>query len=793
MTRPAAGGAGGRRAADPDPDRTRSRPRALLPVALLPVLLTTVGVVAPAAAAAPHTAVPVLAAAPADEAVDPDRPVRLEVNLFEPRTVTPGSLIRVKGTVVNTGTAAIEDLDLRLQRGDVLLSRAELAADDADPDPSTTVVLPFQPLAERLEAGESSTFDYEVDSTELRLDRDGVYPVLLNVNGSIDGDTRRVGELSTFVVQQPLQPTARTAVAWLWPLTERTHRTASGGFADDELAGSIADEGRLDRALGVIERLPGSSATPSLPVTLAIDPALVEELQIMAAGEYEVPGGQGSGTDAAQAFLDRLKAMAAVHPVVALPYGDVDADALETAGLGDVVTRSLPGAPAGTAQDPPGSPADTSTDAPVPPGGESGAPADVPVPDEGAGARILADELEVEPRTDLAWAPGGTLLPGTLDRLRAGGMDQVVLGPEAVSSGDSAVGLTDATAAAAVTVGTAGGPWAGLVADSRLTAVVGSSQLAAGGPRLAEQRYLAELAVLTAQAAPDTEQTVLVTAPRDVDAGPDGAGAMMADTTSLPWLRPVALESLTTGPATEDGDLLEPTDPLRLDTAGLLGVTGANDARNDLAGAVEGDAATALQAFDAAVARGTSVAWRDDPAGFRDSAADLAATMQRLRGRVTLLSPADGTYTLASSDAPLVLTVRNDLPFAVRVLPEVRARGNRALSIGDMGVRVLAPGERAVLQVPTSLGQSGGFVVTATLTTPGGSPLGEPVQLQVRSTAYGPISLIITFGAAGLLGLLFLRRLVLFVLRRRARTRAGSAADAGVPLGPDGTPTRSPV
>ncbi len=796
MTRPAAGGAGGRPAAAPDSVRTGSRPRAL-PAALLPVLLTTVGVVAPAAAAAaapaPHAAVPVLAVAPADETGDAGRPVRLEVNLFEPRTVTPGSLIRVKGTVVNTGGTAIEDLDLRLQRGDVLLSRAELAADDVDPDPSTTVVLPFQELTDRLEAGESQSFDYTVDSAELRLDRDGVYPVLLNVNGSVGGDTRRVGELSTFVVQQPLQPAARTAVAWLWPLTERTHRTASGRFADDGLADSIAAEGRLDRALGVVERLPGSSATPSLPLTLAIDPALVEELQLMAEGPYEVPGGQGTGTEAAGTFLGRLKAVAAVHPVVALPYGDVDVDALETAGLGDVVTRSLPGAPAGTAQDPPGSPAGAAPDAPVPPAGESGAPADVPARDEGAGARILAAELDVEPRTDLAWAPGGTLLPGTLDRLRDGGIEQVVLGPGALSSGNSAVGLTDVTAAAALTVGTPGGPVAGLVADSRLTAVVGGSQLAAGGPRLAEQRYLAELAVLTAQAPPGTEQTVLVTAPRDVDAGPEGAGAMMADTTSLPWLRPVPLESLTGGPSTEDGDLLEPTDPVRLDTAGLLGVRETNDARNDLAGAVEGDAATALQAFDAAVARGTSVAWRFDPDGFRDAAADLSATMQRLRGRVTLLAPADGTYTLASSDAPLVLTVRNDLPFAVRVLPEVRARGNRALSIGDIGVRVLAPGERAVLQVPTSLGQSGGFAVTATLTTPGGSPLGERVQLQVRSTAYGPISLIITFGAASLLGLLFLRRLVLFVLRRRARARTGGPDHGGIPLGPDGMPTRSPV
>lgn len=796
MTRPAAGRAGGRPAAASGSDRTGARPRALLRAALLPVLLTTVGALAPPAAAAPvpPATLPVLTAAPVDDdASDPDRPVRISVSRFEPRTVTPGSLVTVTGTLTNTGSTAIEDLAVRLQRGDVLVSREQLAAADAEGDEPSAVLAPFQPGPDRIEPGAEQSFSYTVDSAELRLDRDGVYPLLLNVNGSVDGETRRVAQLSTFVVQQPLVPAARTAVAWLWPLTERTHRTASGRFTDDELAESIADEGRLDRALGVIERLTGTSATaPVLPVTLAVDPALVEELQVMAAGEYEVPGGTGSGTEAAVDYLRRLRDMAAVHPVVALPYGDVDVDALETTGLGDVVTRSLPGAPAGTAQAPPGSPPDGATSTPPAPPGGSGDPAD-PAPEEGAGARILAEALGVEPRTDLAWAPGGTLLTGTLARLREGGIDQVVLGPDALSTGSSAVGLADPTAAAAVTVDSAAGSMAGLVADARLGEVVAGGELATGGPRLAEQRYLAELAVLTAQAEPGTEQTVLVAAPRDVDAGPDGAGAMMADTASQPWLRPVALDALAGGPASEDGDLVEPADPLRLDPAGLLTVREATVSRDDLAGAVEGDPAVALQSFDAAVARGTSVAWRSDPEGFRDSAADLTATMQRLRGQVTLLAPADGTYTLASSDAPLVLTVRNDLPFAVRVVPEVRARGNRALSIGDIGVRTLAPGERAVLQIPTSLGQSGGFAVTATLTTPEGGPLGERVQLSVRSTAYGPISLIITIGAASLLGVLFLRRLVLFVLRRRGR--AGGVEDGGPPLGPDGAPppTRSPV
>ncbi|PZU42632.1 MAG: hypothetical protein DI571_11025 [Arsenicicoccus sp.] len=100
-----------------------------------------------------------------------------------------------------------------------------------------------------------------------------------------------------------------------------------------------------------------------------------------------------------------------------------------------------------------------------------------------------------------------------------------------------------------------------------------------------------------------------------------------------------------------------------------------------------------------------------------------------------------------------------------------------------------------MLQVPITMRQSGGVTVTAALTTPGGGALGERVELQVRSTAYGPISLIITIGAAALLALLFLRRLVHFLLRRRARA---TGSEAGVPpLGPDGSPspgpTRSPV
>jgi hypothetical protein len=788
---------------------------ALLRAAVAPLLATALGtalgLAAPPAQAAPPVApdAPVLAAAPApepdDDSSDETRPVEIEVGRFEPRTLTPGATVTVTGTLVNSGAAPITDLRMRLQRGDVLTTRAELAAVAREPDPATAVLPGFQPVPGELAPGGELDFSYTVASSSLALDRDGVYPVLLNVNGAVAGpdassEQRRVGELPSYVVQQPALPPARTAVAWLWPLVERTHRSPSGRFADDDLTDVISEGGRLDRALAVVERLPdvqppgAPQPVPNLNVTLAIDPALVEELQIMAAGPYDVGDGDtGRGTEAAAAFLERLSAVARLHSVAALPYGDVDADALQASGLPDVLTRTLPGTPAGTAQDPPGS-EDEAAAATSAPAGSTGTTAPEPEPAEiGAGAEILGRMLDVEPRTDLAWAAGGSLRGDTLTTLQEGGARTVVLGTGGLTEGDAAVGLRGTTAAARTSVTTATGPLGVLVADPTLGDVVGSAEEVPGGPRMAEQRYLAELAVIGLQAPAGTEQTMLVAAPRDVEAGPEGAGAMMADTTALPWLRPATLDQLAAGPAAAAGQLQGQGSP-HLDAAGLAAVVNSVAVRDDLAGAVVDDPDIALRSYDAAVARTTAVAWRTDPEGFRTAAADLRATMDRLRSQVTLLAPADGTYSLASSDAPLVLTVRNDLPVAVEVRLVVRARGSHSLSISDIGLQTLAPGERTTLQVPTEVRQSGGFAVTAQLTTPAGGPLGDEIQLQVKSTAYGPISLLITIGAAALLGLLFLRRLVKYVLRRRRAAREQAGAEgvpegAAVPL----PPNRSPV
>ncbi|WP_324275120.1 hypothetical protein [Blastococcus brunescens] len=140
--------------------------RTALPrAAVAPLFATALGLgvlggpAATAAAAplpAPVLAVPAFTAAPDENALGPDRPVTIEVGRFEPRTITPGSLVTVTGLLTNTGSAPITDLSVRLQRGDVLTTRAELAADQRDPDPATTVLVPFQPVDGALPPATSS-------------------------------------------------------------------------------------------------------------------------------------------------------------------------------------------------------------------------------------------------------------------------------------------------------------------------------------------------------------------------------------------------------------------------------------------------------------------------------------------------------------------------------------------------------------------------------------------------------------------------------------------------------------
>lgn len=648
-------------------------------------------------------------------------PVTITVQQIDPRTVTPGSTVTVTGTLTNTGRAAIDNLVLRLQSGTVLTSRDALRRNDEDPSPATTGFGEFIELDGSLPAGASMPFRYQTTAAELGLAELGVYPVLVNVNGVPSGDVeQRVGQVETYlpVFAQPVA--APTSVSWLWPLVDRPHRDGTGAFTDDDLAGAVASGGRLDRLLSIAE------AAPAVPLTLVVDPMLVDTLQVMSApaGYRLVDGSAGRGAAAAAAWLDRLRALATGHPVLALPYGDLDAVALTRGGLGDEVAAAVK-----------------------------------------AGQDLVAAGLDVQPLDELAWPVSGVLTEAALRVLRDAGISEVVLSESAFDPGSIDFRRTGS---AVSTLQTGAGAATALVTDSSLDTIVAGSTGWPTGPRLAEQRYLAELAMITAEA-PSTTRSLLIAPPRRFDPSTAVAGAMLSDTTMLPWLAASGVTDLSAAPTTDRGPLVYPA-PASRDELGDPGLRHLQDAvagRKDFASMLVTATASDRQAAQAvtgpleqAVWRAGSSYWREDPAGFAAAVASAGAAVEAQRERVLLVVPADGTYSLASAAAPLIFTVANQLPLPVQVRITVDASGAAGLSTDNVGMQTLPAAGRALIEVPATVQRSGEFRVSAAIFTPAGGTLGAPVQLRVRSTAYGVIALIITVAAGALLVLLFALRLI---------------------------------
>lgn len=669
--------------------------------------------------------------APASAATDV---VTITVTALDPLTVTPDAPITVAGVVTNVTDVTIRGLVIRLQRGPALTTRDALAANDGEADPAVDGYASFVDLADAVDAGDSVSFSYQTTADELGLSETGVYPLLVNVNGKPDGDVeQRVGELNTVLPFFAEPPAAPTAVAWLWPLVDRPHRTADGTFRDDELADSVAGGGRLERLLSLAE------AAPQARLTLAVDPLLVEDLQAMVGGYRTVGGTEGGGGAAATAWLERLRALAATHPVLALPYADVDVVALTRAGLAPQVDTAMT-----------------------------------------RGRDIVADALDRPPERTLAWPVDGLLSEAALGAYTAAGSTAFVLSPTAVDSEPRR------TPSAAATVRSAAGELTALVSDAALDRIVAAADSWPTGPRLAVQRYLGELAMITAEA-PSAGRQLLVVPPRRLDPRATYALPMLAVSGTQSWLSSTDVVELLRAPPVQRGALVYPdaAGALELDTAGMstLGGTVAAiaDFESMLVVETEEQERTAQALNDPLqrmVLSAACSAWRADAASLRRWVELTSEAVQARRRLVKLIVPTDGTYSLASASASLVFTVDNQLPLPVQVRISVDASQVAGLSTGQVGAQVLAPASRTLIEVPATVERPGEFRVSAAIFTPSGGTLGEPVQLTVRSTVYGGIALIITIGAGALLALLFARR----VFRRLRYGRP--VAPPAVPLEP---------
>lgn len=727
--------------------------------------------------------------------------VTIELDGMAPRVVTaagPATLV-VSGTVHNGSDRDIKDLEIRVQRGEALSADGDLRAALAGEAVTDTARPRFTDLPGTLAPGGDANFSITVPLRgggpidSLQIDEPGVYPLLVNLNGQPDfGGRARLAAVRLLlpVLGLPAQDTlpavpasprqAPTPLSILWPIVDEPHRLVTGDQAaivlrDDELATRLAPGGRLYGLVQAALNAAPAGSPLAASMCVAIDPDLVDTVRLMAELSYQMPDGAGGkGQAAAAQWLRRLQELVTGRCVLALPMADADLVALSRAGLTDLAGRAR-------------------TD----------------------GAQLIRDVLGVSPNTDLAWPAGEVLDERTLTDLASLGSSAVVLDPRgiadpAAAEGEPVVGiatgapatatqralLVDALAGRAL-AGPGPAPAAPTRPDQGSPTVIPSTTPAGGTGPLSTQDGLAALAFHagTAPAAPGFPTAscgrpavqrecpgILLAPPRRWSPTPAEAGELLraaAELISEGQARPRALTELLAGSRPRTAATLSypaPATEVRADVIATVATVSAQlrdvEAATSRDPRVGYDPARLLDPMRFGLLRGTSTAWRDDPGMAARTVRQSQDRLTELRESVQIVPPG-GPYLLAASNSPLLLNLNNPLPVQI----DVRITLSQAAGLRTAPIEVtnLPAGSRRQIRVPAEVIRAGQFSVEAQLSTPNGTrlgPRGAASRIQLRSTAYGTVTLFLTGGAAVALVLLAGLRITRRV--RAARTPEGT-------------------
>ena len=649
-----------------------------------------------------------------------------------PAVAPTDSTVTVAVTITNNTDTALTRLQIRGVRDSPIIRSSALDTMLAHPVPpadnSLTQPMPTTVYTAEVAAHSSAQFSYSFLASSVRqsggvcLCQSGIYPIDLTAYAA--GPTSspaQVAWVQTYIVSAASAP-ATEQVSWLWPLIDRPHQLADADvFLNDDLASEIATGGRLDRALQTLEQVSAASL-----VTVVIDPQLIDELSQMSTG-YRVQSGAttvaGSGSAAAAAWLNRLRTVLTTLPFTFTPYGDPAVNAVTAAhlswssGLSALTT-----------------------------------------------ARISAalGRLPTTANATVAWPPGETLTTDALGRLALDGTTTVVLNDSTLAGAKNASPALSAVAPVAV-AGQPNTTMRALVTSSALEQRV-NGLLAAGGSQLAQlPALLAELALpaLQTKASPSF---VVLTPDRYVDASPATAAAVITSTAQSSWSQPIAAATAAaTITPTDHGNLVPPdTGHYGGSTQLIAAATNATAFVTEFSSALApSDQATVLGSFPAAIAACQSAAWGVYPTAANTFDGMLAGLQASLSGQVQIVRPANGSYSLASSSAPLLISIANNLSVPVSVRITMSSVGGVAgFRTDDAGVQTIPAASRRTIKVQAHVSRSGHFRVEAVLLMPAGAAFGAPLPLTIYSSALGTIGVIITVVAAAVLLLALVYRFV---------------------------------
>ncbi|EMD28042.1 DUF6049 family protein [Amycolatopsis azurea] len=677
-----------------------------------------------------------------------DQPrLRVDLDQLNPRVVTTTSTsITVTGRVTNVGDRPISKLSVRLQLGARLQSEQQIGdvlAGGKFKDLAATEFVDLEP--DKLEAGQSAKLDLEVplgQSSKLQFPKPGVYPLLVNVNGTPDfGGPERLAAVSLLmpVLGVPgkasaSRPPSAPSTSLLWPISNSTVHVVSaplGGpltLADERLADELATGGRLD-SLVAAARAAEADTKVSSSLCLAIDPDLVATVDGMSRGYQVATGGgpvPGKGAVTAKNWLGQLKALVAGRCVVTLPFADADLTALTKVRAGDATDTALMATALG-------------------------------------GAATIKNLLGIQPQDGVLW-PGGVLDSQTVEAIGKAGVKTVLTDSRRLQSDSPVSGGVSLEG-----TGLRAQPIDALVSSALNGSGSTQNGLGAiafraglGGQGEGQERPLL-IAPPRHWAATGTELTTFLQRMGDFYA------AGLVRSTPLP-------ELLGEGPS---GTASVNYDPQDL-TAATSGDVTARMSQIDnetlgLSSAMTMDATKRVNPADViapvrlAIIRAASTSWRGSNAEI--ATGNARGDLEAIRSQVTVERPKQ-TIALASGASPLPAYITNGLPVGVNVRTVLK--NNVGLRATEAVPERTVPANGAVNQLlPVEALRAGRFSVDVSLTTPDGTRLGTDARFELTSTEYGAITIIITVTAAGALLLLSSRR----IYRRIKDSRADRAGE----------------
>jgi hypothetical protein len=700
-------------------------------------------------------------------------PMSIAITSVSPTFATPKGTVTVSGTVTNGTSTAADDLTVQLYSSSLRLANRDAMDNYLTAAPGDTGV--DSPLPKSLQAlGSVPAHTTQRWSLTLRVSQVGmtsfgVYPLaaqLYQFESPVDADR-------TFLPFWPATSQARNvqpvSLAWIWPLIDVPHQTACPALLNNNLAASLASDGRLNQLLAV-----GSSALGrSADLTWAIDPALLSDAKVMTAryrvgGSATCIGGSGHPPSAtAQAWLARVKSIAAQQDFFATPYADVDVAALSHRGLNTSLAdafadgRNEAQAILGRAQRVSAPPGATGTIAwPANGIADYGVLESLAAPPNQIGTVILSSSM-MQPAPPVSFT--ATAVTTTPDGL--GSQLHVLLADD---------GIEQILAA----------PSGGIPGTTS-----GDAQSSSGAATSArEQWFLAETAMIAAEQ-PHTARAVVVAPPRRWDPGSGLASALLQDTVSTPWLRPASLSSLV---ATRS-----PTGQVPRQAPPQLRVSQSELKTSLLRQVQRVDGQIALlksilvhpgpRYLSTAMAAVQSSAWSGMPGGRRTAKQllrGIAAYVAAQQHQVSIVDPLRVTLGGKSGEVPV--SISNHLRQAVRVRLQVDVPSTGRVTIGNPTSPVTVPGgEQKTIKIPVRAAEAGSTTLTLWLATPGGRPLpGSTAKLTVEATHFGTMAIVIIGIALAVFVLTAAGRAI-----RRGRkqsgeegTEAGTAGTAGAGL-----------